>query len=74
MMIVRVLPGASYSQIRAALGAGWFRVNPSLLLRLEDGRLQLSGASDKYARYYDRDWKTYVDYDVYNSRLCAQSA
>ena len=73
MMLTRVLPGASYSQIRATLGAGWFRVNPSLVLRLEDGRLQLSGASDKIARYYDRVRKTYVDYNVYNGRLCAPS-
>ena len=61
-LIQRVPARAAYADLlRAFGGAPWYRAAPTLLVRLSEEGLDLTAVGARFARYYDRRARTYVD-------------
>jgi hypothetical protein len=63
-LVQRVPPHVSYAWLQQAITAGsWYRAAPALVVRLAtaDGKLQLTGVGERFARYYDREARSFVD-------------
>jgi hypothetical protein len=62
-LVQRVPPHVSYAWLQRATAVPWYRAAPALVVRLAtaDGKLQLTGVGERFARYYDREARSFVD-------------